>query len=168
MITPRTVRRSLCVASLCLIVAAAPAAGAVTEAPTWPAPKHVPAQVEAAGLEMLDTERLEMHIHTTLKVLADGEEVTVPANVGIDTTGPKTRYSPLHTHDTSGLLHVESAVWRDFTLGQFLTEWGAPREDTRFGAPRALVDGEPWTGDPGRIVLRDGETITLMYSSVPR
>ncbi|CAI4155815.1 hypothetical protein ACH4GG_18490 [Streptomyces albidoflavus] len=158
------VRRTLCAASLALLLAAGPAA-AVAGGVEWPAAKNTAAQVEKAGLTMLDTEQLAMHIHTTLEVFADGEQVTVPADIGIDRSGPAPRYSPLHTHDETGTVHVESAEWRDFTLGQLLTEWGTPREDTRFGAPLAWVDGRPWAGDADDIVFRDGETITLRYTS---
>ncbi|MDI3345727.1 hypothetical protein QKW45_18530 [Streptomyces sp. AJ-1] len=158
------VRRTLCAASLALLLAAGPAA-AVAGGVEWPAAKNTAAQVEKAGLTMLDTEQLAMHIHTTLEVFADGEQVTVPADIGIDRSGPAPRYSPLHTHDETGTIHVESAEWRDFTLGQLLTEWGTPREDTRFGAPLAWVDGRPWAGDADDIVFRDGETITLRYTS---
>ncbi|NEC15346.1 hypothetical protein G3I34_24375 [Streptomyces sp. SID8014] len=158
------VRRTLCAASLALALAAGPAAAAAGGV-EWPAARDTAAQVEKAGLTMLDTEQLAMHIHTTLEVFADGEQVTVPADIGIDRSGPEPLYSPLHTHDETGTVHVESAEWRDFTLGQFLTEWGAPREDTRFGAPLAWVDGRLWAGEADDLVLRDGETIRLRYTS---
>ena len=32
--------------------------------------------------------------------------------------------APLHTHDTSGIIHVESSVKRNYTLGEFLNTWG--------------------------------------------
>jgi hypothetical protein len=33
-------------------------------------------------------------------------------------------FSPLHTHDTSGIIHVESPTVRSFTLGEFVDLWG--------------------------------------------
>ncbi len=32
--------------------------------------------------------------------------------------------APLHTHDASGIIHVESSVKRNYTLGEFLNIWG--------------------------------------------
>ncbi|GGV50664.1 hypothetical protein GCM10010277_45460 [Streptomyces longisporoflavus] len=151
-----TNRRTL---SALVLVLASTAFGATAPEPVvWPAPKDVPERVRAAGLEMLDSEAMDMHIHTTLKVYSGGRPVTVPADIGIDRSGPKPRYSPLHTHDTTGTLHVESEEWRDFTLGQFMTEWGVSTAQKKC---RGDVGGRALAGDPSRIVLRDGETITL-------
>jgi hypothetical protein len=33
-------------------------------------------------------------------------------------------FSPIHTHDTSGIVHIESPTVRPFTLGQFFDVWG--------------------------------------------
>ncbi|MGW5865403.1 hypothetical protein ACWFRJ_24860 [Streptomyces sp. NPDC055239] len=151
-----TNRRTL--PALVLVLASTAFAAAAPDPVVWPAPKDVPERVRAAGLQMLDNEAMDMHIHTTLKVFSGGRPVTVPADIGIDRSGPKPRYSPLHTHDTTGTLHVESERWRDFTLGQFMTEWGVSGVRERCGA---AVGGRPKAGDPSRIVLRDGETITL-------
>lgn len=152
------INRRMLPAFALLLASTAFAAAAAPEPVVWPAPKNVPERVRAAGLEMLDSEAMDMHIHTTLKVYSGASPVTVPADIGIDRSGPKPRYSPLHTHDTTGTLHVESEEWRDFTLGQFMTQWGVSgvREKCR-----ADVAGRSWAGDPSRIVLRDGETITL-------
>ncbi|MWA10510.1 hypothetical protein [Streptomyces sp. BA2] len=151
-----TNRRTL--PALALLLASTAFAASAPDPVVWPAPKDVPERVRAAGLEMLDSEGMDMHIHTTLKVYSGASPVTVPADIGIDRSGPEPRYSPLHTHDTTGTLHVESEEWRDFTLGQFMTQWGVSgvREKCR-----ADVGGRSWAGDPSRIVLRDGETITL-------
>ncbi|MFJ8956540.1 MULTISPECIES: hypothetical protein [unclassified Streptomyces] len=142
---------ALAAVAVTALTGAAPAPG------DWaaPPPGEVEARVEAAGLEMLDSEKLTMHIHPHLTVYAGGRQVTVPADIGIDRSGKKPRYSPLHTHDTTGTVHVESAQWRDFTLGQLLTEWGVRPRCT------AEVDGSPVAGDPARIVFRDRQEITL-------
>lgn len=80
---------------------------------------------------------LKMHNHTTIRVFEDGKEIAVPANIGIDPTlwnyHDLDQYSPLsispiHTHDGSGIIHVESKVQRDYTLGDFMKIWGLPTE----------------------------------------
>ena len=88
-----------------------------------------------------------MHIHPRLNVTLDGTPLTIPAGIGINTTKWNDHsldqfgmqpmkmtmegasmimqgMSPLHTHDTSGTIHVESNVIKNYTLGQFLQNWG--------------------------------------------
>ncbi|MBI5797441.1 hypothetical protein HZA98_00875 [Candidatus Woesearchaeota archaeon] len=60
------------------------------------------------------------HIHPTLKIKINNAEVVIPNRVGFD--GAIMR--PLHTHDSSGIIHVESPCARDFTLGDFFDVWG--------------------------------------------
>jgi len=83
------------------------AAGGYT-APPWPAPADATAAVNAAGLPMLGREGNVEHIHAHLDVLVDGQAVAVPAGIGIDVH--RRTISPLHTHDASGVLHIESPV----------------------------------------------------------
>jgi hypothetical protein len=84
-----------------------PTAAAVS----WPAPGDATAQAKAAGLPMLGQEGQVLHIHSHLDVYVDGKTVTVPAEVGIDLV--RQQISPLHTHDTSGVVHIESPVKKD-------------------------------------------------------
>lgn len=62
------------------------------------------------------------HIHPHLEIIANGESQEIPANIGIILTC----MHPLHTHDTSGTLHVESPTLRDFTLADFFAVWNQP------------------------------------------
>ena len=91
--------------------------------------------------------KIVMHIHPRLNVTLDGKSLVIPAGIGINTTlwqdhsldqygmGPMKMnmggtsmimqgMAPLHTHDTSGVIHVESNEFRNYTLGQFLQNWG--------------------------------------------
>lgn len=100
---------------------AEPPAGGSVSAPPWAAPHDAPTRVRAAGLSLLSSEGTALHIHQHLSITVDGKPVTVPGNIGIDLAAQ--RLSPLHTHDDSGILHVEAPTVRKFTLGQFFTEW---------------------------------------------
>ncbi|MBI4133610.1 hypothetical protein HY478_03275 [Candidatus Uhrbacteria bacterium] len=60
-----------------------------------------------------------MHWHPVLRIVINGEPQDIPEGIGI--SGGCMR--PIHTHDTSGKLHIESPVIREFTLGQFFTLW---------------------------------------------
>ena len=41
----------------------------------------------------------------------------------------------LHTHDSTGVVHIESPVQRGYTLGQFFDVWGRPLSATQVGPP---------------------------------
>jgi hypothetical protein len=62
------------------------------------------------------------HVHAELMVYVNGKRTTVPANLGID---PQGRFiSPIHTHDTTGIVHMESTKYYPFTIGEFINVWG--------------------------------------------
>ena len=54
-----------------------------------------------------------------LAIFINGKNHTVPALIGI------TNYCFywLHTHDQSGIIHIESPIHRAFTLGNFFDIW---------------------------------------------
>src|SRR5262245_62057498 len=59
------------------------------------------------------------HIHPNLYITINGEERTIPANIGITSGCMKS----IHTHDATGKIHVESPVKRDFILDDFFYVW---------------------------------------------
>jgi hypothetical protein len=130
---------------------------------SWGLPADTSAAVRAAGLPMLGHEELAVHYHVHLDVFAGGQQVPVPADIGIDEA--KGLIAPLHTHDDSGVVHIESATDVPFTLGQVFTEWGQPLSATTVGpltlgggqVLRVFRDGQPVTGDPAalRLVAHD-------------
>ena len=90
--------------------------------PPWPAPADdVPALVERAGLELGPMGTAE-HYHPVVRIIIDGEQVSVPPNIGVDPgTGAM---SAVHTHEGDGTIHVEAdTVGEVFTLGQLFTQW---------------------------------------------
>jgi disulfide bond formation protein DsbB len=114
--------------------------------------------------------KMVLHIHPKLNVTADGSPMIIPKNVGIDQSLWKDhsidRYgmegmAPLHTHDTSGTIHVESNTNRAYTLGQFLDIWGGLNLNGK--TVKATVDGKP-VSDYRNIVLKNGEQISLNVS----
>jgi hypothetical protein len=137
--------------------------------PPWPAPADATAAVNAAGLPMLGHEGNVEHIHAHLDVLVDGQTVPVPADVGIDVH--RRTISPLHTHDTSGVLHIESPVKRQFSLGEFFSEWQVSLSEDNIGALRTgggnvvsvFVNGRQRNGNPGAIMLGAHDEIAVLY-----
>ncbi len=85
--------------------------------------------LQKAGLEALTEEGTVLHIHQHIDITINGESKTIPADIGIASSF----ISPLHTHDTTGILHVESPVKKDFQLGQFFDEWGVNFSDSCIG-----------------------------------
>ncbi|RFA21985.1 hypothetical protein B7R23_04620 [Subtercola boreus] len=120
---------------------------------------------------MLGTEGTVEHIHAHLAISVDGQAQTVPGEIGID--NPSSTVSPLHTHDETGIIHVESPVPADFTLGQFFTEWNVALDPTRIGSYVAsptetftvFIDKKPYTGDPASIVFTNRMEIDLVVSA---
>ena len=145
----------------------APTAGAQAASTDWGRNPDQSSTALKAGLPMLGSEMLQVHYHAHLDVISDGQAVTVPALVGIDENAQT--ITALHTHDTSGVLHIESAKDTPFTLGQFFTEWGQPLSATQIG-PVALgadhelhviVNGKEVTGDPAAYVLKAHDEIAV-------
>src|SRR4051812_100694 len=69
----------------------------------------------------MSDEGLALHIHPHLTIAVDGVLATIPAEVGKTADG---NWLPLHTHDATGKIHVESTVAYDFNLGDFFLIWG--------------------------------------------
>jgi len=142
-----------------------------TSNPPWTAPADVAGRVQAAGLPMLGEEGTVEHIHAHLDILADGQRVAVPENIGADEANQK--ISPLHTHDTTGVIHIESPVRASFSLGQVFTEWQVSLATDHLGGLRvgdgnllrAYVNGTPYPGNPAAIILGAHDEIALVYGT---
>lgn len=110
------------------------------------------------------------HFHPLLEIHVRGEQVPVPANIGIDPAQPPELMAGLHTHDTTGTIHNEAGTGS--TLGQFFEVWGIEFAPTRLGPyeasgeerVRMWVDGEPSQGF-GDLKLADGQQIVVAFGS---
>jgi hypothetical protein len=148
--------------------------GVLETPPPWTAnddDKQLQLRLRAIGLDPLTAEGQAVHIHQHLDIYVAGKKVTVPAQIGIAAGGGF--ISDLHTHDATGIMHVESPTVTSFSLGQFFAIWGV-RLDAKCiggscasGAKRltAWVNGKPVTADPTRIVLRQHQEIVLAYGT---
>jgi hypothetical protein len=72
------------------------------------------------GIQCNAIEQLLFHNHAHLDIFIGGQPYTVPSQIGII---PGKCIYWLHTHDDSGVIHIESPVTRNFTLGQFFDIW---------------------------------------------
>lgn len=83
----------------------------------WPAQKE---PEDVLAINMLNEKNVIYHIHPKLEIEILGEQLAIPVNIGISQQGMKV----IHTHDGSGILHVESPVVHQFYLKDFFTIWG--------------------------------------------
>lgn len=121
-----------------------------------------------ANVQCNSGEQLASHYHVHVDILYQGTPVPIPANTGIKSSC----LYWLHTHDDSGVVHVEipkDQAKNQFTLGQFFKIWGQPLSRHQVATITAgkgqqvkiWVDGKPYTGDPNAIVLKSHKTITI-------
>src|SRR5215211_2872721 len=61
-----------------------------------------------------------LFIPTQFNITINNQSYPIPAGIGIV---PNNCIYWIHTHDDSGLIHIESPVKKEFTLGQFLDIW---------------------------------------------
>lgn len=115
-------------------------------------------------------EQLAVHYHAHLEILYQGNDVNVPANIGI---GSGCFYW-LHTHDTTGVIHIEAPAAQanhTFTLGDFFNVWDQPLNRTQIGTLKLgpddkmviFVDGKqlPEGTDPRTIGLHTHTLVVL-------
>lgn len=137
-------------------------------APVWPRPTALAARAEGAGLHDVWGQRLAEHVHTHVTITDGDEPVVIPADVGH--SDREHFAAEIHTHDTSGIVHVESPVRQDFTLGQFFDEWDVPLSAWGVGGLHGeltvWVDGRRYLGNPRSIVLEDLGEVDLVVTTV--
>ena len=112
-------------------------------------------------------ERLTYHLHTHLALFVEGEQIEVPPHIGIK--GGCIYW--LHTHDDSGIIHVEAPSQRQFTLGEFFSIWGQALSSTALldrqadneHQIQAFVNGQLFDGDPANIPLESHTVIAVEY-----
>jgi hypothetical protein len=137
----------------------------------WPNPDRVADRIAAAGLSSARTESLVVHYHAHLDILVNGKSEPVASSIGREDTS---LFSPLHTHATSGMIHIEAPTDMRITLEMFFTEWGVRLTNECVGGycrPKtpvnAYIDGRRYRGAIAGIVLKKGEEIALVIGSPP-
>lgn len=120
------------------------------------------------------------HFHVHVEVLLDGTRLTVPAGIGVGkpwgenppgfiTTGEC--FAWIHTHDTTGVVHVFTQFGKFDDLGQVFSVWGQPLDGAGalgFHGPIAvLVNGQTMAGDPRSVPLKNFENIVIELGKPP-
>jgi hypothetical protein len=134
---------------------------------TWPPnTDNLAAAISALGLPPAGS---TTHYHSHITMYVDGQKVIVPQNIGID-EGTNT-LSPIHTHDTTGVIHVESDT-ADFTsnLQNVFDIWGVKFDSQCIGGycngVKMWVNGKPNT-ELGNYVMKPHDAITIVEGTPP-
>ena len=114
---------------------------------------------------------VQYHIHALLSIYKDGQRLALPGSIGRNS---HCDYE-MHTHDGSGVVHIETNTAKVFTLGQFFAEWGQSLSaDSIAGLAGKLtfyiIDNEtimPFTGDPQTIELKAHREILVVTGTPP-
>jgi hypothetical protein len=88
-----------------------------------------PNMTRVDGIRCEPMEFSMFHIHAHLDIFIDGKPFKVPSQIGIDPEGRCLYW--LHTHDDSGIIHIESPVERQFTIGNFIDIWNRTFNNTQ-------------------------------------
>lgn len=110
------------------------------------------------------------HIHAHVTIYINGQPVSVPQGVGIATDQSCLYW--LHTHDSSGVIHIEAPKKVSPTLGNFLDIWGQKFQQQGFHNELALssgwtvyVNGKQVNSNFNQLVLQPHMVITIAYNS---
>jgi hypothetical protein len=141
-----------------------------TKAPWPPEYQYLADRLPPLGLTTLPQEAVATHYHSHLDIYADGKKIKVPALIGINIGAQY--LTELHTHDTRGVIHVESPNKNDhFTLGQFLAEWAVFLDGRCIGSYcnglKWYVNGKQQVGNPQRYVLQSHDEIAIVVGKPP-
>ncbi len=132
------------------------------------------------GLNCLKQLGEPYHHHVHLSIFINGEQLALPMGVGMyQPGGGKSGYIYhqtclyfVHTHDRTGIVHIESKTAQPFTLGIVFKLWGEPLSSTQIaeftGPVSVYVNGNPDTTDPvANVPLNPGDDITLVIGQPP-
>ena len=139
-----------------------------TEAPWDANAAQSAARATALGLP---AEGTTMHEHANVQIFVHGRNERIPTDIGIDPAAGTIQ--SIHTHDDTGLVHLESSESREFTLGQFFGVWGVRFTPSCLGAYcndgdnrlQVFVDGEEVTGSLQDVQLDDQTVIVVAYGT---
>jgi hypothetical protein len=126
-------------------------------------------QDRATALGLPDPSDTVFHIHANLEVYTDGKKQKVPANVGIDQNSQF--ITSLHTHDDTGVIHMEAVQPYPFKLGQFFQVWNVPFSATQLGGYhvrkglvlQTWVNGVQIKSDPVNYVMKAHDRILVGF-----
>lgn len=146
-------KRRILIRSMIALAVIAVAAGIMTNIITQQARAQDPLY------QCIESDNLAYQAYVTISVTVNGLPVEIPSGVGIQENCMR----PIHTHDTSGLVHIVFSKPYDFRLGHFLWYWGF---DIQSYDASVYVNGVAQQNYLD-MVLRDGMTVIIDFKSKP-
>jgi hypothetical protein len=130
------------------------------------------------GVYCSSGEQLSYHIHAHISIYINGTSIPLVANTGIAPVGVTssanvTCYYWLHTHDATGVIHIESPTTKLYTLNQFIDIWEKFSSSTS-ALPTQLLSSTGWiiyvngkqvNTDFNHLQLHAHDIITIAYNS---
>lgn len=114
----------------------------------------------------------DYHIHAQVSLYVNGEQLAIPKGIGV--MNPQAAngfviggscFYWVHTHDATGIIHVEPPTHIEVKLGDLFDLWGQPLSNTGVagfnGNVTVFVDGKKYTDDPRAIVFEAHKQIAL-------
>jgi hypothetical protein len=125
------------------------------------------------GITCLSQEGQSLHIHSHVALFDYGKQIQIPRLIGF-TANPTLPGGGclywIHTHDSSGIVHVETPEVQApgggrYTLGMLFDIWGEPLRSDNVagfkGPVTVYVNGAKYDGDLHAIPLMSHQEITL-------
>ncbi len=111
-----------------------------------------------------------LHHHDHLDIYIHNQNIVVPAQIGLSSTVEL----PTHTHDPTGIIHVEASdTTFKPTLGLFFDVWGVFFTEKNIGGYTidetnkltVFVNGKQYQGDPRQLPLNQHDEILVTFGS---
>jgi len=105
-----------------------------------------------------------------LHIYVNGLLSPLPANIGLDSA--KGLESSMHTHDSTGIIHMEAPHPFKYTLGDFFEVWGVKLGPAQVGGLTGYggdhlhfyLNGKP-LNNPAALVLHKGDSVVIGYGA---
>jgi hypothetical protein len=110
------------------------------------------------------------HIHAMVSIYRDGVRLAVPQSIGL----AGCTYE-LHTHDATGVVHLETNAQKTLTFGQFFAVWGQPLGPSNVAGLTGtirfyVIENEqvtPYTGNPADIQIAERRELAIVVGTPP-
>jgi len=142
-----------------------PATG-LSQAPWPPEYAHLAQRLKLIGIPPGGQEKF--HIHAMLRIYVNGLLRPLPADIGLDPA--KGVESSMHTHDSTGIIHMEAPHPYNYTLGDFFAVWGVKLGPAQVGGLTGYggdhlhfyLNGKAIT-NPAALVLHREDSVVIGY-----
>jgi hypothetical protein len=139
--------------------------GVTATKPPWQ-PEYAHLKQRIAQLRLPPVDKEQVHHHAMVHIYNDGILIPIAPNIGL--IPAQHVASSIHTHDSTGIIHMESKVPHNFRLGDLFYIWGVPFGSKSIGQLQAgdgkqifvYVNGRR-VANPANYVLRDQDNVSI-------